>query len=54
MVIGNDLRNEPRADIHRNLVPTWGSGDLKTDWKVAAQRAGNYILEVNPRLLIFV
>jgi hypothetical protein len=36
MVIGNDLRNEPRADVHRHLTPTWGSGDLKTDWKVAA------------------
>jgi endoglucanase len=53
-VIGNDLRNEPRADNHRHLTPTWGTGNIKTDWKIAAQRAGNYILSVNPRLLIFV
>src|SRR5262249_23124246 len=47
-VIGFDLHNEPSG------AATWGSGDLSTDWRLAAQRAGNAILKVNPYLLIFV
>jgi endoglucanase len=47
-VIGADLDNEPRANA------TWGSNDPATDWHLAAQRAGNAILAVNPNLLIFV
>ena len=47
-VIGCDLHNEP------NGVATWGSGDLSTDWRLAAERAGNAILAMNPNLLIFV
>ncbi|MBI4498488.1 MAG: cellulase family glycosylhydrolase [Chloroflexi bacterium] len=47
-VIGIDLHNEPAGDA------TWGSGDRATDWRLAAERAGNAILEVNPYLLIFV
>ena len=47
MVIGADLRNEPR------LTATWG-GDSSTDWHAAAQRGGNAILAVNSNLLIFV
>ena len=31
-----------------------GGGDRATDWHLAAQRAGNAILDVNPYLLIFV
>ena len=47
-VIGADLRNEPHASA------TWGSGDLATDWRLAAERAGNAILEGNSDWLIFV
>ncbi len=47
-VIGADLHNEPRGPA------TWGSNDPATDWRLAAQRAGNAILAVNPRWLIFV
>ncbi|MBI4493833.1 MAG: cellulase family glycosylhydrolase [Chloroflexi bacterium] len=47
-VIGVDLHNEPRG------AATWGSGDLATDWRLAAERAGNAILEANPYLLVFV
>jgi endoglucanase len=47
-VIGFDLHNEPSGSA------TWGSGDLSTDWRLAAERAGNSILEVNPMLLIIV
>ncbi len=47
-LIGMDLHNEPRGPA------TWGSGDPATDWRLAAQRAGNAILAVNPHVLIFV
>lgn len=47
-VIGADLHNEPHGEA------TWGTGDLKTDWRLAAERAGNAVLSVNPDLLIIV
>lgn len=47
-VIGADLHNEPR-------VPAcWGCGSTDLDWRAAAQRAGNAILEKNPNWLIIV
>lgn len=47
-VIGIDLHNEPHDPA------CWGCGDTATDWRLAAQRAGNAVLSVNPDLLIFV
>ena len=47
-VIGADLHNEP----HGNAC--WGCGDQNTDWRLAAERAGNAIHSVNPEWLIFV
>jgi endoglucanase len=47
-VIGADLHNEPHG------AATWGSGDPRTDWRLAAERAGNAILDVNPDWLILV
>ena len=47
-VIGADLNNEPHG------TATWGSGNPATDWRMAAQRAGNAILAANPNWLIFV
>ncbi|GAB3255774.1 cellulase family glycosylhydrolase [Kineosporia babensis] len=47
-VIGIDLMNEPHG------AATWGSGDTTTDWRLAAERAGNAVLSVAPKLLIFV
>ncbi|MFD8214037.1 cellulase family glycosylhydrolase [Streptomyces sp. NPDC059697] len=47
-VIGIDLHNEPHDPA------CWGCGDAATDWRLAAQRAGNAVLSVNPDLLIFV
>ena len=47
-VIGADLKNEPHG------IATWGTGDRKTDWQLAAERAGNAILAVNPNWLIVV
>jgi len=47
-VIGADLHNEP------NGAACWGCGDLARDWRLAAERAGNAILAVNPDWLIVV
>jgi endoglucanase len=47
-VIGVDLHNEP----HDNA--SWGSSDPATDWKLAATKAGNAILQINPHLLVIV
>ncbi|MGW4875927.1 cellulase family glycosylhydrolase [Streptomyces sp. NPDC004262] len=47
-VIGIDLHNEPHDPA------CWGCGDTSVDWRLAAQRAGNAVLSVNPALLVFV
>jgi len=51
-VIGFDLRNEPHTG--NGGAATWGTGDPTSDWRLAAQMAGNQVLAVNPHLLIFV
>ncbi len=55
-VIGADLHNEPHAE-GTNPDATgacWGCGDPARDWRLAAERAGNAILAVQPQWLIFV
>jgi endoglucanase len=47
-VIGADLKNEPHGRA------SWGTNDQGTDWRLAAERAGNAILAVNPNWLIVV
>ncbi len=47
-VIGADLHNEPHGPA------TWGGGNAATDWRSAAERAGNAILQANPNWLIIV
>ncbi|MDX2038554.1 MAG: cellulase family glycosylhydrolase [Isosphaeraceae bacterium] len=47
-VVAADLHNEPHGPA------TWGSGSPTTDWRLAAERAGNAILAVNPDWLIVV
>ncbi len=47
-VVAFDLHNEPHAQA------TWGDGNQATDWRLAAQRAGNAILAVAPDALILV
>jgi endoglucanase len=46
-VIGADLKNEPHGDA------TWGTGG-PTDWRRAAQRAGNAVTAIAPNWLIVV
>jgi endoglucanase len=63
-VIGCDLRNEPGSPPPdssawpQNGGSLWGYGDPNAtghprDWVLAAESAGNYILSLNPNLLIF-
>jgi endoglucanase len=47
-VVAFDLHNEPHANA------TWGDGNMATDWRAAAERAGNAILAVDPDALIIV
>src|SRR6185295_16406974 len=47
-VVAFDLHNEPHGQA------TWGDGNLATDWRFAAQRAGNAILAVDAGALIIV
>jgi endoglucanase len=65
-VIGFDLRNEPhtggpgpwnlKAYLHQGATwgPYGGVDNPATDWRLAAERAGNAVLAINPHLLIFV
>jgi endoglucanase len=52
-VIGADLHNEPHG-IQGGGGSNWGSGDTASDWRLAAERAGNAILAINPNWLIVV
>lgn len=47
-IVGADLSNEPHG------AATWGDDNSSTDWRLAAERAGNAILAVNPDWLIVV
>ena len=47
-IVGADLHNEPHDPA------CWGCGDTTIDWRLAAERAGNAILGVNPNWLIIV
>jgi endoglucanase len=65
-VVGVDLRDEPHtggpgpwtvtAYLHQGSTwgPYRGVDDPATDWRLAAERAGNAVLAINPHLLIFV
>lgn len=47
-VVAADLKNEPHG------VATWGTGDLDTDWRLAALDLAETVLQLCPRWLIFV
>jgi endoglucanase len=63
-VIGMDLRNEPHLSGSGSTTGSCWTGDTATNgcptsltaqnWPVAAEAAGNAILAINPKLLIFV
>mgnify|MGYP006271644471 FL=1 len=47
-VIGADVKNEPHG------AASWGTDDPKTDFRLAAERCGDAILEITPHWLIVV
>ena len=55
-VIGFDLHNEPHAEgtEPNSTGACWGCGDVNRDWRLAAERGGNAVLQANPDLLILV
>lgn len=55
-VIGADLFNEPHAEgtDPNGTGACWGCGDQARDWRLAAARIGNAVLQTNPNWLIFV
>ena len=53
-VIGADLHNEPHSEGSAAQSACWGCGNPAVDWRLAAERAGNAILAVNPDWLIIV
>ncbi len=46
--MGIDIKNEPHGQAN------WGSNNQALDWKMAAEKAGQAVLQTNPNLLIFV
>jgi endoglucanase len=54
-VVGADLRNEVRG-MPDGRQPHWASAgaDAALDWRAAAKRGGDAILEENPKLLVVV
>jgi len=53
-VIGMDINNEPHGNLSDPTGAKWGNNDNSNDWRLAAQRCGNAILEANPNVLIIV
>jgi endoglucanase len=54
-IVGADLHNEPHhVQGNPSAGACWGCGNTATDWRLAAERAGNAILAVNPNWLIIV
>ena len=54
LVVGNDLRNELRADRKHKKTPKWATGNPKNDWMMAAKKAASQVQAHNPDLLIIV
>ena len=50
-VIGVDLRNEPHNALTGGAC--WGCEGPR-DWRLAAERAGNLVLSINPKMLVIV
>eukprot|EP00928_Gymnodinium_smaydae_P060844 TRINITY_DN4468_c0_g1_i1.p1 TRINITY_DN4468_c0_g1~~TRINITY_DN4468_c0_g1_i1.p1 ORF type:complete len:753 (+),score=169.94 TRINITY_DN4468_c0_g1_i1:330-2261(+) len=54
MVVGISIKNEVHDYAPTGTYLTWGDGNPKTDWHLAATKAGNRILEANPDMLVVV
>jgi endoglucanase len=52
-VIGAELRNELRG-MPDGRKPNWGGSDATLDWRAAAKRGGDAVLEEHPGLLVMI
>jgi endoglucanase len=52
-VVGAELRNELRG-MPDGRKPNWGGADATLDWRAAAKRGGDAVLEEHPSLLVMV
>lgn len=52
-VIGAELRNELRG-MPDGRKPNWGGTDATLDWRAAAKRGGDAVLEEHPSLLVMI
>lgn len=53
-VVAYDLKNEPHGKASEPDHAIWNDSDAQNNWKRAAERAGNIILDYNPHALIVI
>lgn len=53
-VIAYDLKNEPHGAGNDAVRAVWNDTNNPSNWKLAAEQAGNIILDVNPHALIVI
>lgn len=53
-IVAYDIKNEPHGKASETEHAIWNDSDLSNNWKYAAERAGNIILDANPNALIVI
>lgn len=53
-IVAYDLKNEPHGAGNDAVRAVWNDTNNPSNWKAAAERAGNIILDVNPHALIVI
>jgi aryl-phospho-beta-D-glucosidase BglC (GH1 family) len=53
-IVAYDLKNEPHGKASETPHAIWNDSNDANNWKRAAERAGNAILDVNPHALIVI
>ena len=53
-IVAYDIKNEPHGKASETDHAIWNDSDDQNNWKRAAERAGNVILDANPHALIVI
>lgn len=53
-IVAYDIKNEPHGKASENEHAIWNDSEDSNNWKYAAERAGNIILDNNPHALIMI
>lgn len=53
-IVAYDLKNEPHGAGNEDVRAVWNDTNNPSNWKAAAEKAGNIILDVNPHALIVI